>query len=150
MHTRILYVIVFAIGCTVRQDSKSNPVSTTPIENQTSTPRHAVEPSRFNPKDEMWPDLIGKHVEVIGKLTPRSGAKGDLRDTIFFNGTYLEVKGNFDNEAFAADQIRVSGILTREHHSLAPLGGQGGMNGRVYETFLLNVEKWEVSDGQGF
>jgi hypothetical protein len=67
-----------------------------------------------------------------------------LGPQLFFDGTFLDVSGEFSDRAFSAEKISATGTLERVHQGLVPLGGQQGQNGRVWEYYLLEVDDWHV------
>ncbi|MEK6262464.1 MAG: hypothetical protein AABP62_28020 [Planctomycetota bacterium] len=146
MRRTTIFLIAVLLGCTESKDSppqQKPPLQTVRSPSQPANKAPAEAPSSINPLDATWPALVGKRIEVTGKLF-YGGRKGDDRARMLFKRTFLEVSGDFNKEAHDAPQLRVSGILTREHHSGAPLGDRARENGRVWETFLLKVDEWTI------
>ncbi len=140
-----MLVLVAGIASCVQQEKPQTAAPSISSESENKKPDPPKLPR--NPSHSEWPSLIGKRAEFIGTIS-EDVSKGLNGTQLLFDGTYLplseDLSKHFYEESFASTSIKVVGTLARVHHSGVPLHGQQGANGRVWETFVLEVERWNV------
>ncbi len=139
-----MLVLVAGIASCVQQEKPQTAVPSISSESENKKPDPPKLPR--NPGHSEWPSLIGKRAEFIGTIS-EDFSKGMTGTKLLFDGTYLplseDLRKHFYEESFGTTSIKVVGILARVHSGV-PLYGQQGGNGRVWETYVLEVERWNV------
>ena len=141
-----MMVLVVGIASCVQQEKPQTAalsISSEAANKKPDTPRLPR-----NPNHSEWPSFIGKRAEFIGTIS-EDVEKGLPAKQLLFDGTYLplseDVCIHFYKESFVTTSIKVVGTLACVHHDGGPLHGQlQGANRSVWETFVLEVERWNV------